>query len=155
MRIHHPRHTRRGVALVEVILAALILGIGLSVSLSLATTSLKRQGLGEHNLTAAWLADEQMSMVLMEGPQQFLQTHPTSGTFDPPFDEFDYEVEIQHVGDYEPYTVEVYITWDGNDRQFVLDAIIAPRQGELEEFEDRKPLEPIDREAIYYEESID
>ena len=81
---------RRGVALVEVILAALLLGIGLSVALSLASTSIAQQSLGEHNLVAAWLADEKMNLVLMEGPEKFLQNNLTNGQFEAPFEEYSF-----------------------------------------------------------------
>lgn len=145
--------TRRGVALFEVVLAAVLLGIGLSVTMSLAATALSRQGLGEHNLTAAWLADEQLSLVVMEGPKNFIQTQPTSGDYGAPFEEYSFEVEVRHISDYEPYEVTVYITWDGGDREFILQTKVAPRQGEPEEQEDRTPLEPIDRESLYFEES--
>lgn len=146
---------RRGVALVEVILAALLLGIGLSVALSLASTSIAQQSLGEHNLVAAWLADEKMNLVLMEGPEKFLQNNLTNGQFEAPFEEYSFEVIVKHVGDWEPYQVSVFIDWDSDRRSFQLDSLIAPRQGEPEEPEDRIPLEPIDREAIYYEDIIE
>tara|TARA_Y100000589_G_scaffold127049_1_gene120986 strand:- start:520 stop:951 length:432 start_codon:yes stop_codon:yes gene_type:complete len=143
------------VALVEVILAALLLGIGLSVALSLASTSIARQRLGEQNLVAAWLADEQMSLVVMDGPEMYLQNQQTTGQFEPPFEDYSYEVIVKHVGDWEPYEVTVFIDWDEKRRFFQLESLIAPRQGEPEEPEDRRPLEAIDREAIYYEDIIE
>ena len=146
---------RRGIALFEVVLAAVLLGIGLSVALSLAATALTHQTLGEHNMVAAWLADEQMNLVVMEGPQQYLRVHPNSGILDPPFDAYSYDVEVKHVGDWEPYEVTVYISWDGGERNFQLQSLIAPRQGDPLEFDDRRPLEPVDREAIYFEENIE
>jgi hypothetical protein len=146
---------RKGVALVEVILAALLLGIGLSVALSLASTSIARQSLGEHNLVSAWLADEKMNLVMMEGPEKFLQNHQTNGQFDPPFEDYSFEIIVKHVGDWEPYEVNIFIDWDSNRRSFQLDSLIAPRQGEPEEPEDRIPLEAIDREAIYYEDIVE
>ena len=149
------RNMRRGIALFEVILAAILLGIGLSIALSLAAQSIAQQGLGERNIVAAWLADEQMGLVVMEGPQQFLRTHPTSGSYLPPFEEYSYEVEVQHVSDWEPYLVTVFITWDQGERNFLLESKIAPRQGEPEEYDDRRPLEFIDREAIYYDENVE
>lgn len=155
MTSHTARYRHRGIALFEVILASIMLGIGLSIVLSLAATALSRQGLGEHNMVAAWLADEQMGLVVMEGPQQFLRTHPTSGIYAPPFDEYSYEVEVQHISDWEPYLVTVFIDWDGGNRNFNLQSEIAPRQGEPEEYDARRPLEPIDREAIYYDENIE
>ena len=149
------RSRRHGVALFEVIIASILLGIGLSVTLSLASTAISRQGLGERSLTAAWLADEQLGLVVMEGPQQFLLSQPTSGTYLPPFDEFDFEVEVEHIGDYEPYHVTVYIFWDDGRRQFSLETEVAPRHGEPELPEARKPMEPIDREALNFEESYE
>ena len=146
------QHAVRGVALFEVILASIILSIGLTVTLSLASTALSRQRLGEKSLTAAWLADEQLGLVVMEGPQQFLLSQPTSGSYAPPFEDFAYEVEVQHVGDYEPYLVTVFVSWEDGRRNFSLETEVAPRHGEPELPEARKPMEPIDREALYFEE---
>lgn len=146
---------RRGIALFEVVLAAVLLGIGLTVALSTAATALSHQTLGEHNMVAAWLADEQMNLVVMEGPQQYLRAHPTSGFMDSPFDAYSFDVEVQHVGDWEPYEVTVLISWDEGDRTFQLQSLVAPRQGVPLEFDDHRPLEPIDREAIYFEENIE
>ena len=136
-------------------MAAVLLGIGLSVALSLASTSIARQVLGEQNLVAAWLADEQMSLVVMEGPEMYLQNNQTNGQFEPPFEDYSYEVIVKHVGDWEPYEVKVFIDWDEKRRFFQLESLIAPRQGEPDEPEDRIPLEAIDREAIYYEDIIE
>ena len=160
IRLVNPRsmtskRSKRGVALVEVILAALLLGIGLSVSLSLASTAIARQGLGERQLVAAWLADEQMNLVLMEGAKQYIQSYETSGRFDSPFEDFSYEVTITHVADLEPYEVEVIILWDDGRQSFQLESLVAPREDVEAAPEDRIPLEPIDREAIYYEDIVE
>ena len=48
---------RRGVILLDVIIAAIVLALGLTIIVSLSTQSLARQIEGEQRMTASWLAD--------------------------------------------------------------------------------------------------
>ena len=56
-RMSMSRFQRRGVILLDVILGAILLAMGLTIIVSLSTQSLARQVEGEHRMTAAWLAD--------------------------------------------------------------------------------------------------
>ncbi len=62
------RRTRKGFALVDVIVGGAMLGIGLGAIISVTARSLTQQSDGERRLVASWLADELLNMVLLEGP---------------------------------------------------------------------------------------
>ena len=157
----HPR-PRHGVVLLEVILAAIVLALGMTVIISLSTQSMSRQMDGERRMTAAWLADELLSMVVVEGPRNFSNAEPAGwlgedakdGHFPPPFQDYSYELDLEPLGDYQPYTVTATINWlDGSRaKSLVVNTKIAPRHGEEEEELPREPIEPLDREGRYYDD---
>jgi hypothetical protein len=151
------RPRRHGVILLDVILAAIVLALGLTIIVSLSTQSLARQIEGEHRMTASWLADELLSLILVEGPVEYSNAHPDSGRFDAPFEAYSWEVDIQHVGDWEPYIVDATIQWDARSgpASLTVNTRIAMRQGEEEEELPREPLEPLDRDARYYDDEED
>ena len=157
------RHVRRrGVVLLDVILGALLLATGLAIVVSLSTQSLARQVEGEHRMTAAWLADELLSMVLVEGPQQLAGSSPEiwmgegggNGRFDEPFSDYTYELDINYIDDFQPYVVTVYVRWPNRSGmgELSVSTRISHRRGEDEEEPLREPLEPLDRDSRYFDE---
>jgi len=161
-RVRTPSRTRHGVILLEVIVAAIVLALGLTVVISLSTQSMSRQLDGERRMTAAWLADELLSMVVVEGPRNFANAEPAGwigsdardGHFPPPFQDYSYELDLEAIGDYQPYNVTATINWlDGSrKKQLVIMTKIASRHGEEDEELPREPIEPLDREGRYYED---
>src|SRR5262245_43958452 len=89
---------RRSFALLDALVGSVILGIGLAVTLSVASRSIAMQVDGQRQLTAAWLLDELLGSVVMDGPVAFPQLNATNGRFDPPFDEFEFDVDIDDLG---------------------------------------------------------
>lgn len=148
-----PRPSRRGIALMDAMIGGVLLAIGLAVLLSIAGRALAAQADGERRLAAAWLADEVLNMVLVEGPEAFKQLYDTSGRFDEPFETFTYDVDIHDNGIGLPFNVTAIVRWrhGRHDRQIEVEAVIAARLGEEEQ--PRAPLEPIDREARWYDEN--
>jgi hypothetical protein len=145
---------RRGIALADAIIGGVMLGIGLSVVLSVASRSLAMQTDGEKRLTAAWLADELLTMVLVEGPDQYPLLYDTSGGFAPPFEDFTYEVDIDTPDRGMPYRVAAIVRWGARSNDaIVVDTLIALRLGEAEQL--REPNEPVDRDARYYEDELE
>jgi hypothetical protein len=146
------RIRRRGVVLMDVILAGLMLGAGLAVMMSLASRTLSQQAAGQKQVVAAWLADELLAMVLVEGPVFYPQLYPTNGRFDPPFEDFEYEVIIDDIGLREPMRVTALVRWAHGRgiRQIGAQTYIAERLGDP--LEPRAPLEPIDRLGRYYDD---
>jgi hypothetical protein len=137
----------------DVIIAGVMLGVGLSVMLSLASRSVALQAEGRRQVVAAWLVDELLSMVLVEGPVVYPQLYPTRGRFDPPFADYEYELDIEDIGLREPMRVTATVRWvHGRDmRQVAAQSYIAERQQE-DPLELRAPLEPIDRLGRYYDD---
>jgi hypothetical protein len=141
------------VILLDVILAGLMLGVGLAVMLSLASRTLTMQNEGQKHLVAAWLADEVLSMVLVEGPVIYPQLYPTHGRCEPPFEDYEYEVYIEDIGLRQPLRVTATVRWvHGRDiRQISAQTYIAERLGDP--LETRAPLEPVDRLGRYYDDA--
>ena len=144
-------HQSRGFALMDVIIGAAILGIGLAVVISMSSQSLGRQAEGEKQITASWLADELLTMVLVEGPDIYEKVHPATGRCEPPFDEFTYEIELEDDGELFPVHAIATISWEavGGKHSSVIETYIARRFGEPVP---RIPAQPVDREARYWEE---
>jgi hypothetical protein len=143
------RRGRRGIALIDVLVGGIMLGIGLSVILTVTSRALSRQTDGEKRLVASWLADELLSMVLVEGPDMYGRLYDTSGTFGPPFDDFAYIVDIEDQGIGVPYLVSAVIrwpSWNPSDQIEVQTLIDLPR-GEPDMT--HAPPEPLDREDRY------
>ena len=147
------RAPRRGVILMDVILAGVMLGVGLAVMLSLASRTVATQAEGQRQVVAAWLMDELLSMVLVEGPIIYPQLYPTDGRFDPPFEDYEYELDIEDIGLREPLRVTATVRWAHGRgiRQVSAQTYIAERQEE-DPLQLRAPLEPIDRLGRYYED---
>lgn len=145
------RRQRRGFALVDVIIGGIMLAVGLSVLLTITSRSLAMQTRGEKRIIAAWLADEVLSMVLVEGPDNYALIYDTGGRFQTPFDEYEYEVELEELGRDLPYRVTATIWWgDRATEQVVVQTDIALRKGDPEQ--PREPLTPLDRDARYYDD---
>lgn len=151
LRGPRPSQARRAIALVDVIIGSVILAIGLGVVISLTTRSLRTQTDGEKRLTASWLADELLTMVLVEGPVNYPKLYDNTGTFDFPFDEFGYDIAIEELGPNQPYRVTASVYWagPGGDRQVQVQTSISERGGDPNQ--PRIPLEPVDRDARWQE----
>ncbi|MCH2140715.1 MAG: hypothetical protein MK100_06725 [Phycisphaerales bacterium] len=150
----HPQGHRLGVALLDVTIAALLLGIGLSVTLSTASQALRAEVTGERRLTASWLADETLAWVIAVGPAKYMLSEPMEGYFPEPFEGFSWTLELTRVSDWQAWSARATVTWQdmSGPMSVTLDTRIAPRQGEEDDPLDWKPLEPLDREARTWDE---
>jgi hypothetical protein len=152
---------RRGIALLDVIIATVILALGLGVIVSIASRSLQEQRVGERQLAASWLADELLNMVLVEGPLEYPRRHQSQGWFDPPFDQYRYEVAISRDRDIDPYDIVAMVAWvaPNGERSIEIATKIAQRQywddEDWEIAEPRAPMEPIDRLRRYFPEDFE
>ena len=149
--MHRP-NAPKGFALMDVLIGGVMLGIGLAVTLSIASRSITAQSNGEKQMTAAWLLDELLSMVLVEGPVEYSHVQATSGKFDPPFDLFEFDVNLEDLGVGQPFLVTATVRWPQghSTRQVQAQTYIALRNDEP--YEDRIPLEPIDRISRWYDD---
>ncbi|MDP7005361.1 MAG: hypothetical protein QF718_04030 [Phycisphaerales bacterium] len=141
---------RHGLALIDVIIGSAMLAVGLAVVISMSSRSLARQANAEKQITASWLADEILSMVIVVGPDEYSKTYPKEGRFDQPFDEFNFELVIEDDSLYYPVNAIAKISWDavGGKHSIEMETKIARRHGDPVE---RLPAEPIDREQRYWE----
>ena len=155
---------RRGAALMDAIIAGVMLGIGLAAIISIASRSLATQADGEKRLQAAWLADELLAMVLVEGPKDYAEIHDSSGRFEDPFTVYTFDVDIEDQGFDQPYKVTATVRWgDPYDRpgdSVQVETLIAQPQYTEEQLEDdryqqRAPLEPVDRESRWYDDETE
>jgi len=141
----------RGFALIDVIVGGVILGIGLSVLLSVSARSMALQRAGERRLVASWLADELLCRVLVDGPEDFPLRNDVAGWFDAPFEDYSYEVTIEDEGRGLPYRVIAGVRWDNGPGDFLeVETRIAVRGGDPDQ--PREPLERIDREERWYDD---
>ncbi len=141
----------RAFALLEVVIAGIILAVGLGSIVSLAARALMDQQRGERAVMAAALLDELLASVLVEGPDEWAKMHDRSGTCDPPWDDFEYQVDIEKAETGAPCEV-LAIVRDPMGREFKCATRIAVRMGD-EPNPDRAPPEPIDREAYFESKS--
>lgn len=142
---------RRGIALMDVIIGSAMLAVGLAVVISMSSRSLARQGDAERMVIASWLADELLAMVIVDGPTLYPKLNPTRGRFDPPFEQFTFQVDLEDDGEYLPVRASALVTWDVGSatHQVLIETLIAKRHGDPVP---RVPAEPVDREARYWEE---
>jgi hypothetical protein len=144
------RHaSRRGWALIDVIVGGVILGIGLAAVVSIAERSLAMQQRSERELVAGQLLDGLLAEVLAVGVVDWSLARPSAGNFEAPFDEWTWELDIDKQGLGDPYRV-LAVARDRRGAEFRVETLMAPRPEGFEE-PDRAPEMPIDRQARYDE----
>ena len=126
------RRRVRSFALVDCIVATVLLGVALSVMIGLASNALNSQHTGERMATAAMLADEQLQLILARGPDGYSQQYPVQGACDAPFTDYTYKLAFsggQSPGD--PHQIVCTISWNtnGSERNISIETLIAQRTG--------------------------
>jgi type II secretory pathway pseudopilin PulG len=127
-----PTRCTRGFALIDCIVATVLLGIALSVMIGLASNAISSQTTGEKLATAATLADEQLQLVLARGPDDYAHRFPVQGQCETPFTDYSYKLDLTGSGGVgTPYTVACTISWNagGSPRTLSIDTLMAPRTG--------------------------
>lgn len=140
---------RRAFALIEAVVAVVILGVALSVVLGLIGRAIASQSKGEHLETAARLADERLNLVLASGPEGYESVFPLAGQCEAPFERYRYELVIEPSTAGEPSRVVATVSWvgpGGRPDSVSIETRIAPRRGEDPDPE-RAPQETTDRAA--------
>ena len=139
--------TRRGWALVDVIVGGVILAVGLAAVVSIAQRALAMQQRAEREVAAAALVDGLLNEVLATGVVEWQLTKLPEGSFDAPFEEWDWNVEIKAQAQGDPHRV-VAIVRDPAGTEYRIETLIAPRPDDLPD-PVRAPATPIDRQARY------
>jgi len=123
---------RRAVALIDAIVATIILGVALAVIVGLTAQAISSQSQGERMQIGAMLADEQLSLVLARGPDDYAKTFPLTGACDAPFQDYTYALTIGGGSESEPYQVQATISWkspSGRDERLSIQTLMAARLG--------------------------
>ena len=123
---------RRAVALIDAIVATIILGVALAVIVGLTAQAISSQSQGERMQIGAMLADEQLSLVLARGPDDYAKTFPLTGACDAPFQDYTYDLTIGGGSESEPYQVQATISWkspSGRDERLSIQTLMAARLG--------------------------
>ncbi|MCU0689537.1 MAG: hypothetical protein MUE97_07355 [Phycisphaerales bacterium] len=147
-------------ALIDALAAVIILGVSLTVILSLSGQAVSTQRSSDDLATAAQLADEQLSLVLARGADGYASSNPMQGACEAPFERFSYALAITEGAGGSPYRVKVTISWGASgsvegasgERSLVVETLIAARATPSNQ-EDRQPAEPVDRQALPVPES--
>ncbi len=142
-----------GFALVDCIVATVLLGVSLAVVIGLAGTALSSQATGERLSTAAMLADEQLQLVLARGADNYKDQYPLDGACDAPFQDYKFKLAFDGgTGPGVPFNVACTITWGGgrmggSEQSIRIDTMIAPRNvtGESQATPVRAPRATVDR----------
>lgn len=140
---------RRGFALADVIVGAVILGAALAVVVGLAGQAVTAQSKGRDLSLAAMLADEQLNLVLARGADDYAKRFPTQGSCDAPFEDFAYRLEFSGGIGAEPYSVAATILWSRawGAQKLTIRTLVAPRTGagDTDPDPDRRPDAPVQR----------
>lgn len=138
---------RRAIAMIDVIVATILLGVSLSVVLGIVSRSIDAQVRGEELRTAAMLIDEQLNLVLARGPDNYAKEFSTDGACDPPFEDYRFELSFDSPGAGDAYLVTATVSWTsgGRERAESVTTMVAPRLGD-EPDPIRVPEQVIERE---------
>lgn len=138
----------RGIALVDIVVGVVLLGIVVVTLLNLLSRAVSAQSMGEQMQTAAMLIDEQLNLVLARGPDNYASRFGTEGVCEAPFDTFRYRLTFTGGTGGEPYLVRATVAWDagGVERSESIETLIAPRVGEDTD-PIRKPDQMTEREV--------
>ena len=132
-----------------------MLAVGLAVVISSTSRSISAQTRSEKQMIAAWLVDEYLAMVLVDGPDQFQKNWGLEGSCDYPHEEFRYLMDIEYIGPQQTYLVTGTVSWETPSgwRDVTVQTHIAPRLNDEETI--REPEEPLDRYSRYYPDEED
>jgi hypothetical protein len=135
----------RSFALVDVIVASVLLGVSLAVMLGIVGRATTAQADAQRLATAAMLADEQLNLVLAFGADEYLRRFPAAGSCDEPFNDFSYELSISGGTESTPFTVSAAIHWvtGARPQSLSIQTLIAPRPGDDADPERRPTTPPV------------
>lgn len=141
---------RRGFALAEALVGGVVLAIGIAVVVKISMQSMANQRRGEFAVAAAAILDGLLGEVLVTGVEEFQTLRPSAGPCDDPWTDFSYEVTFSTSDPSLPYEVRATVT-DPLGHTHICETRIAARKELEEEERNRRPEEPIDRQARHDE----
>ncbi len=99
--------------LVEVLVATVILGLGVTGLLSAATLAMRNQQRSEQRLQALFVAQERLAEVEMVGAHVYQLGKPSEGSTPVGEEEYQWTVQIEQQVVGELFTVQVDVSWTG------------------------------------------
>lgn len=126
------RDIRPAMALVDIIVGVVLLGLVVVSFMALLSRSVNAQLMGEQMQTAAMLLDEQLNLVLARGPDDYGSRFPLEGNCETPFDAYRFQLKFAEGSGGTPYRVTATVLWfsAGAVRSESIEALIAPRLGD-------------------------
>jgi Tfp pilus assembly protein PilV len=137
---------RRGVMLADILVAVVLLGSALAVMIGMTGRAMLAQRTGEQLQIASNMLDEQLSLVLARGAENYASRFPVEGACEAPFEAFRYKLDISGGSGGSAFVVIATVTWVANGRiqSESVETRIAPRLGDDPD-PDRRPSETVDR----------
>lgn len=139
------RFRRPGFALIDAVVGGVLLSVSLVVILGIAGRCLEAQRTGTRMQEVAMLGDGLLAEVAALGPDVYSKQFPAKGSFEPPFESYRYDLEIEDQGVGVPYKVRAHILWDGangQEQEEVIETLLAAKQLQGADIEDAKSREP-------------
>lgn len=137
---------KRGMVLVDALVATVLLGLSLAVVMSLVSRALTLQREGERLEVAAMLIDEQLNLVLARGAENYSSRFGLAGKCDAPYQDYSYAIVIEGSGGTDAFLVTAIVSWrdGGRERNESVQTRIAARRGD-EADPERRPKEAVER----------
>jgi hypothetical protein len=128
---------------VDMIVATILLGVSLTALISMTGRALSAQRSGEQIETAAMLLDEQLSLVLARGPDNYGSRFEIEGVCEVPYEAFRFKLDFSGGEGGDAYRVLATVTWadGGKPHSVSAETMIAPRLGDDPD-PDRRPDQP-------------
>jgi Tfp pilus assembly protein PilV len=137
------RRQRSGVILVDVLVATILLGVSLTVLISMTGRALNSQRQGEQLQVAAMLLDTQLNMVLARGPDDYQSRYQVEGACEDPYSNYHYRLDFSEGEGGNAYRVTCVVSWvdGGATRSETIETMMSARLGD-EPDPDRRPEQP-------------
>lgn len=137
---------RRGMILVDALVATVLLGLSLAIVMSLVSRALTLQRQGERLEVAAMLIDEQLNLVLARGAENYSSRFGLAGKCDAPYQDYAYALAIEGAGTSDAFLVTATVSWrdGGREQKESVQTRIAARRGD-EADPERRPKETVER----------
>ena len=99
--------------LVEVLVASVLLGVGVTGLISAASLAMRNQQRVDYRVAALYLAQEKLASVERVGAHIWMLGHPTQGTEEHDGVVYDWTIQIEQLGVGELFSVSVEVGWSG------------------------------------------
>jgi len=97
--------------LLEVVVAAVLLGVGVAGLISVSTLALRNQRRVDERTTALWLANEQLSEIEVVGPRAWQISRPTHGGRTQGLVRYEWDITLEGLSVGELCAAKVDVSW--------------------------------------------